>query len=49
MVKEREVRASVPPGTRMRRRAPDADAEHEYEMLVESSSASYDGVRDEEG
>jgi len=33
LVKEREVRANVPPGTRMRRRAPDASIEDEYEML----------------
>lgn len=33
LVKEREVRASMPPGTRMRRRAPDASIEDEYEML----------------
>ena len=34
VVKEREVRASMPPGTRMRRRAPDASIEDEYEMLA---------------
>lgn len=38
VVKEREIRASVPPGTRMRRRAPDASIEDEFEMLAGSSA-----------
>lgn len=47
VVKERKVRASMPPGTRMRRRAPDASIEDEYEMLA--ARASYEGDRPEEG
>ncbi|KAI0093207.1 EXS-domain-containing protein [Irpex rosettiformis] len=43
LVKEREVRASLPPGTRMRRKAPDASIENEYELL--SSRASSDAGR----
>lgn len=33
VVREREVRAALPPGTRVRRRAPDASTEAEFEML----------------
>ena len=33
VVREREVRATLPPGARLRRRAPDASTEQEYEML----------------
>ena len=47
VVKEREVRASMPPGTRMRRRAPDASIEDEYEMLA--GRTSFDKERSEEG
>ncbi|KAF7790348.1 hypothetical protein EIP86_001303 [Pleurotus ostreatoroseus] len=47
VVKEREVRSKMPPGTRMRRRAPDASLEDEYEMLA--TNASYDGERSAEG
>lgn len=43
LVKEREVRASLPPGTRMRRKAPDASIENEYELL--GSRASSDAGR----
>ncbi|EKM54533.1 uncharacterized protein PHACADRAFT_175055 [Phanerochaete carnosa HHB-10118-sp] len=38
VVREREVRAALPPGTRLRRRAPDASAEAGYEMLGERES-----------
>jgi hypothetical protein len=38
LVKERELRASLPPGARMRRKAPDASIENEYELLAGSSS-----------
>ncbi|KAI0344682.1 EXS-domain-containing protein [Trametopsis cervina] len=44
LVKEREVRANLPPGTRMRRKAPDASIENEYEMLGGRSTP--DGIRD---
>lgn len=43
VVREREVRAALPPGARVRRRAPDASTEHEYEMLSgRASRASLD-------
>ena len=38
VVREREVRASLPPGARMRRRAPDASTEAEFEMPSHGSS-----------
>ena len=38
LVKEREVRANLPPGTRMRRKAPDASIENEYELLTGTTS-----------
>jgi len=38
VVREREVRAALPPGTRLRRRAPDASTEAEYETLGGSAS-----------
>lgn len=43
LVKEREVRASMPPGTRIRRRAPDASLADEYEMLQGRSTPDEDG------
>lgn len=48
VVREREVRASLRPGVRMRRRAPDASTEAEFEMLGvdDSSLASSDERRD---
>lgn len=48
LVKEREVRAAAPPGTRMRRRAPDASIEDEYEMLGGRSTPTSDGDRNNE-
>ncbi len=47
IVKEREMRASLPAGTRMRRRAPDASIEDEFEML--NGRSSYDRDRSAEG
>jgi hypothetical protein len=45
VVREREVRAAAPPGTRIRRRAPDASTAHEYEMLGQRpSQASADDM-----
>ena len=44
LVKEREMRAQLPPGTRIRRKAPDASMENEYEMLGGRSTP--DGSRD---
>ena len=49
LVKEREVRASMPPGTRMRRRAPDASIEDEYEMLAGRSTPDLHGERHIDG
>ena len=40
VVREREVRATVPPGTRLRRRAPDASTEQEFELLRGASPGS---------
>ncbi|KAI0684794.1 EXS-domain-containing protein [Cytidiella melzeri] len=42
LVRERAVRANLPPGTRMRRKAPDASIENEYEMLGGRTSPDRD-------
>lgn len=48
VVRERAVRAALPPGARMRRRAPDASTENEFELLgAGGARASAEETREE--
>lgn len=49
VVREREVRASLPAGARLRRRAPDASTTAEFEMLSEREVRASVGEEEEDG